>query len=141
MKKAFGAVIAVAVLLAVLSGSLLSQRNAEHEKMEVLCQISAARALEEFRSYQKSQTDSDYLSGVAEFRSFMTAYLFLQDNVSNPEYLWCNTVYGDMVLHPERVQADMQGLVEGLEFLSQDYTSHNGFLRISNYAHQLTYGS
>lgn len=71
----------------------------------------------------------------------MTAYLFLSDNVANAEYIWCNIVYGDMILHPEKVQNSIQGLIDALKYLSEDYDNPNGFNLISVYSNELTHGN
>lgn len=129
------------VFLTVLCVVLWQQKGAEHTKMENLCQSSAAMALENFINYKTSDNESDYVSGVAEFRSFMTAYLFLSDNNANAEYIWCNIVYGEMTLHPEKVQNNIQRLIDALKYLSKDYDNPNGFNLISVYSNELTHGN
>ena len=128
------------VLLAVLCVVLRQQKAAEHTKMENLCQSSAANALEDFINYKASGKESDYISGVAEFRSFMSAYLFLSDNVANAEYTWCSIVYGEMIMHPEKVQNNIQGLIDALKYLSEDYDNPNGFNLIFVYSNRLING-
>ena len=141
MKKYNWCLVLCIILLIVICSILLHQKNSEHQKMEELCQTSAYSALEHFRNYQSSGKESDYLKGVAEFRCFMTAYLFLNDNTSNAEYTWCNIIYGSMVLYPETVQQDVQGLIDALEYLSEDYDSVNGFHLINVYSNQLQHGN
>lgn len=141
MKKYNWIIGGLIVLLAVLCIVLWQQKDAEHTKMGTLCQSSAGMALEDFSNYKASGKDSDYISGIAEFRSFMTAYLFLNDNVANAEYTWCNIVYGAMILNPEKVQNNMQGLIDALEYLSEDYDSPNGFNLISVCSNELTHGN
>ena len=129
------------IILALLCIVLWRQKEVEREKMESLCECSAAMALEKFTSYSETGKESDYIGGVAEFRSFMTAYLFLNDNVGNAEYTWCNTVYGDMVLSPEKVQNDVQGLINALGYLSKGYDDPNGYLLIHAYSNELRHGN
>lgn len=140
MNKRNFAIGTLIIVLIVLCGVLWRQKGVEREKMVSLCEASAVMALEKFTSYSETGEESDYIGGVAEFRSFMTAYLFLNDNVGNAEYTWCNTVYGDMLLHPEKVQADVQGLIDALEYLSKDYDDLNGFHLIHAYSNELTHG-
>ena len=71
MKKYNWCLVLCIILLIVICGILLHQKNAEHEKMELLCQTSAYSALDHFRDYRESGSESDYLKGVAEFRSFI----------------------------------------------------------------------
>lgn len=141
MKKYSWIARGVIVLLAVLCVVLWQQKDAENAKMESLCQSSAAMALENFTEYKGSGEESDYISGVSEFRSFMTAYLFLNDNVATPEYTWCNIVYGDMILRPQKVQTSIQGLIDALEYLSEDYNNPNGFILINAFSNELAHGN
>ncbi len=130
----------IALLLAGVCMILWQQKAAEHKKMEDLCQSSVQSALSYFADYRESGKSSDYVSGVAEFRSFMTSYLFLNNNTSDTEYVWCNTIYGDMVLYPEKVQADIQGLIEALTYLAEDYEDPSGFHLLGAYVNQLAHG-
>ncbi len=137
MKKFKWIAGALIVLLAILCFALWQQKEAEHAKMERLCQGSAAMALEAFAAYQTSGEESDYLRGVSDFRSFMTAYLYLQDNVGDAEYTWCNIVYGEMILNPEKVRSNTQGLIDALGYLAEDYDDPNGFVQINTYSNEL----
>ena len=78
--------------------------------------------------------------GVAEFSSFMDAYLYLNDNTSDTEYTYCNIIYGEMALNPEKVQANMQELIETLTILAEDYTNPNGYIRLNELGNLLRYG-
>lgn len=137
MKKYISGILII--ILSVSCFMLWHRKNAEIEKMESLCQCSAGRALEYFQKYEADEKSSDYIKGVAEFRSFMTSYLYLNNNTSNAEYTWCSSVYGNMVLYPEKVQNNIRGLIEALQHLSTDYDSVNGFLLINTYSNELTY--
>lgn len=129
------------IVLLTLCIVFWQQKNAEIAKMESLCQCSAGQALEYFKEYETQGNDASYTKGVAEFRSFMNAYLYLNDNISNAEYTWCNIIYGDMVLYPERVQSNIRGLIEALEYLSKDYDNMNGFHLMNVYSNELTHAS
>ena len=127
------------VLLVIFAVAFWQQKSIERKTMETLCQSSASMALEDFSNYMANGEDSDYISGVANFRSFMNAYQALNDSGSNTEYIWCNSVYGDMLLHPEKVKSNIQGLIDALKHLAKDYNSPNGFNLINVYSNQLTY--
>ena len=45
-----------------------------------------------------------------------------------------------MVLNPEKVQANMQGVIEALEILTEDYTDPNGYIRLNELGILLRYG-
>ena len=141
MKKHQWVVGVLIALLVILCVVFWQQKNAEIAQMTSLCECSAGRALEYFTQYETQGKNSDYIKGVAEFRTFMTAYLYLNGNTSNAEYSWCNSIYGNMVLYPEKVQSNVSGLIEALEYLAADYDNVNGFHLINTYSNELTHGS
>lgn len=132
------------VIIAVLSVScfaLWRQASIERTRMVDLCQASAYQALDSFKKYSAKGDDYLYIYGVAEFKSFMDAYLYLNDNISDTEYTYCNIIYGEMAVNPEKVQANMQGLINALEILAEDYTNPNGYIRLNEFANLLRYGA
>lgn len=138
MRKLAAALLATA--LAVLCVILWQQKQAETAKLESLCQGSAGQALAHFQDYEANSDPADYTKGVAEFRSFMNAYLLLNDNSPNAEYTWCSMIYGNMAHSPESVQRSIHGLTEALEYFSRDWNDRNGFYLISVYCNSLTHG-
>ena len=123
------------IVMAVLSISCFvfwRQASVERTRMVNLCQGSVHQSLESFKEYSARGDDSLYMYGVAEFRSFMNGYLCLNDNPGNSEYLYCNIIYGEMVLNPKKVQKNMQGVIEALEILARDYTDSNGYIRLND---------
>ena len=140
MKKLTLITGALALLLAVLCIVGWQRAAAERRTMEALCRSSAAASLECFEEYSATGRESDYMSGVAEFRSYMKAYLFLNDNKGDAEYTWCNTVYGYMTLSPEKMQANLEPLISAREHLAEDYDHPNGFNLIHVCTNQLKHG-
>ena len=96
--------------------------------MEDLRQGSVKRAMEFFKEYAYKGEEELYTYGVAEFRSFMNAYSYSDDEPTGLLYSHCNAVYGQMAIHPERVKANITKLIETLEILAEDYTDVNGEL-------------
>ena len=133
-KRTWVTVLIVMMVLSVSCFVFWRQGHIEHAKMADLCQGSICRSLESFKEYSVNGDDYLYTYGVAEFRSFMSAYLYLNDNSSDPEYLDCNVIYGDMALNPQKVQANMQEIVEALAILADDYTDRNGYIRLNELA-------
>ena len=130
----------VMVVLSVACFMFWRQANIERTRMVNLCQGSVCQSLENFKEYSTKGDGCLYIYGVAEFRSFMNAYLCLNDNASDSEYLYCNIIYGEMVLNPEKVQANMQGVIEALTSLAEDYTDPNGYIRLNELGNFLRYG-
>ncbi len=129
------------VLLIVFCAALWKQKaaaQAERASMETLCQHSAREALESFKNYKASGENFYYISGVAEYHSFITNYRFL-NNDDVGERMWSNTIYGYMIRQPEKVQNNLEGLIEALEYLAEDYDSPNGFNKINVYSNRLSF--
>ncbi len=102
-----------------------------------MCNSSVTAAFEHFEEYEANGKEADYIAGVAQFRTYMTAYLCLEDGTSDTNYTWCNILYGDMILHPEKVKAHILELVDALEYLAEDYDHPNGFHLINVLNNQL----
>ena len=133
--------LVVMAVLFVSCFALWRQASIERTRMKDLCQASAYQALDNFNKYSAKGDDYLYIYGVAEFKSFMDAYLYLNDNISDTEYIYCNIIYGEMAVNPEKVQANMQGLIDALEILAEDYTNPNGYIRLNEFGNLLRYGA
>ena len=118
--------------------SLWQYKTFKNNKLEVMCKSSISDALEHFKEYETNRKDADYIAGVAEFRTYMTAYLCLKDVAGNTDYIWCNILYGDMILNPEKIKEHIDELVEALECFSDDYDNPNGFNLINAFNNQLS---
>ena len=132
--------LVIIVALSVCCFMFWRQAKVEHSKMVDLCQTSVRQSLENFKKYSAKGEDYLYTYGVAEFRSFMDAYLYLNDNVSDTEYRYCNIIYGEMALNPEKIQENLQGLIDALEILADDYTNPNGYIRLNELGNLLRHG-
>ncbi len=135
-KRTWISTVAILVLLA-LCATLWQYKTFKNNKLEVMCKSSINSAAEHFEEYNTDGNESDYIAGVAEFRTYMTAYLCLADGVSSTDYIWCNILYGYMTLNPEKVKAHIPELVEALEYLAEDYDHPNGFNLINALNNQL----
>lgn len=138
MKKLVG--LAVVAVLSVACFVFWRQANIERNGMASLCQGSVYQSLENFQEYSVKGDAYLYVYGVAEFRSFMNAYYCLNDNPGDTDYLYCNIIYGEMVLNPEKVQENMQEVIGALAILAEDYTDPNGYIRLNELGNLLRYG-
>lgn len=135
--------IAGLVVIAVLSAACFAfwrQANIERTGMVSLCHGSVCRSLENFKEYAAKGDDYLYTYGVAEFRCFMNAYHYLNDDPGDPEYLYCNIIYGEMVLNTEKVQENMQEVIGALAILAEDHTDPNGYIRLNELRNLLRHG-
>lgn len=121
-------VIALAAAAVTFAGFWICEKN-DNSEIEQLCQINAAQALSDFRQHESSNSLGDYWKGVANFKAFLNTWLTIEGK-SSAEYLWCNSVYGFMVLQPEKVQQHMDKVLEALELIGKNYTDPSGYHRI-----------
>ena len=119
--------IILVIALSVVCVNLWQHKTVEENDLKVMCKSSVNAAMEHFENYQSNGSEAEYISGVAEFRAYMTTYLCLTDEPSEAEYLWCNTLYGYMTMKPESVKANIADLVGALDYLAEDYDHANGF--------------
>jgi hypothetical protein len=130
------AIIAIFCLLittAVFFGLWQSEKN-NLSDVRQLAQISAASALDKFEEYRITNDESDYWYAVAEFRLFEQTYHRLVEQTTNKDgnYLFCNEVYGYLVLYPERSQSHINEIIDVMTILADNVTDDNGYLRMSD---------
>ena len=119
--------IILVIALAVVCVNLWQRKTIEENDLKVMCKSSVNAAMEHFENYQSNGNEVEYISGVAEFRAYMTTYLCLTDEPSDADYTWCNILYGYMTMKPEEVKANISDLIDALEYLAEDYDHPNGF--------------
>ena len=119
--------IILVIALAVVCVNLWQHKTIEENDLKVMCKSSVNAAMEHFENYQSNGNEADYISGVAEFRAYMTTYLCLTDEPSDADYTWCNILYGYMTMKPKEVKANISDLIDALEYLAEDYDHPNGF--------------
>ena len=119
--------IILVIALAVVCVNLWQHKTIEENDLKVMCKSSVNAAMEHFENYQSNGNEAEYISGVAEFRAYMTTYLCLTDEPSDADYTWCNILYGYMTMKPEEVKANISDLIDALEYLAENYDHPNGF--------------
>ena len=119
--------VVLVIALAVVCVNLWQYKTIEENDLKVMCKSSVNAAMEHFENYQSNGNEAEYISGVAEFRAYMTTYLCLTDEPSDADYTWCNILYGYMTMKPEEVKANISDLIDALEYLAEDYDHPNGF--------------
>lgn len=111
-------------------------KHAEIEEAKALCQSSAINVLAYLKKYETTGNEYDFARSYEEFQSFMSAYLKVNDNVVNDEFLWCGAIYENMLLHSDIIQNDINGLIFAFEYLANDYDSSYGFYLLGEYANE-----
>ena len=135
-KRALWILLAVVAILAVVFFCLWQAERGDDSQISRLCQSSASEAYYAFRDYRTEGDERDYWSGVAAFRTFMQAYLMLNDG-SDAEYLDCSELYAHMLLDMPSVCGHIEALIDAMAILGQDYTDPNGYLRITALKNEL----
>ena len=119
--------ITLAILSAAFCSLWLFEKN-DHSELELLCQANAAKALSDFSQYKVTGSEGDYWYGVSNYKSFLNTWLVLEGH-SSAEYTWCNSVYGSMILSPEKVQAHIEELIVAMEIIGENYINPNGYIK------------
>ena len=122
----------------VFCGLWIYEKN-DKSDMKDLCQYNAEQAMAEFNRYKSSNAGGDYWKGVANFKAFLNSWLTMEGK-SSADYLWCNSVYGFMVLQPEAVQENIDMLLAAMERIGNDYTDPNGYLKMQELDNRLKHG-
>ena len=133
MKKHLTALLIIGLAISALTFGILWQR-AENSRSDarLLAQAGAADACAQFASYRDTGLESSYWYGVAAFRSFEQAYHLLTEGTNKAvNYIFCNEVYGNLVLSPVVCQARIAELIDVMEILSRDIEDENGYIRMS----------
>lgn len=139
MRKRFVIVIVALVILALAFCGLWLYEKNNRSEMELLCQSNASQALSDFRQHKELGNEGDYWYGVSNYKAFMNTWLAIE-GYSSAEYSWCNSVYGSMVLSPEKVQAHIDELLTAMEIIGEDYTDPNGYIKVSELNNLLQHG-
>ena len=129
MKKSIASmIIAVLSLLAIIFCVLW--QHTVHDQTD-FAQAEANKAYTSFSAYQESGNDGDYWQGVAAFYAFQEAYgLLTEDTNKSTNRIFCNEVYGSLVLSPELSQAHISDIVYVMKILSENVMDENGYVRM-----------
>lgn len=133
MKKNIFMILLIVLALAAVTFCVLWQ-DALHDKsdLEAFAQAAANEAYTYFLDFQEKGYNSDYWGGVAAFHAFQGAYRLLTEGTAQSENLvFCNEVYGSLLLSPEQAKAHISDVIAVMEILSENGRDENGFLRMS----------
>ena len=134
MTKKLASILIICLAIFSLLFAVLWQR-AENNKDDIrqLAQASASDAYSQFVEYQTNGEVGSYWYGVAAFRSFEQAYYLLIDGTNKASnYVFCNEVYGHLVLSPEKSQKHIVEIIEVMEILSMNVENEDGYLRMAD---------
>ena len=131
MKKTVSFAIMIVLLLATIVFCVLWQKASnDHTELETLARSGASEAYTRFSDFETMGNESDYWGGVAAFRVFQEAYVALTEG-NDANRVFCNEVYGSLLLSPERSKACISDVIEVMKMLSEDVMDENAYLRMS----------
>ena len=138
MKKISIILIALLLALSCTFGVLYAIEKNDQSELEQLCHNAAYESLKSFEQFRESGEDFDYISAVAEFNAYLKSYYILTENKSG-DYAALNSVYGYMILNPDKTKTCVDDIIGALEYLSEDYDDMNGINLMYNVRNQLKY--
>ena len=97
-------------------------------------------SLEAFRRYAETGSESDYINGLADYNLFLSMAFRLEDSEMNKCRTDCNRLYGSMIITPEKVQENIDALINILEMLDADIDNPNAYLRMNELNNLLEHG-
>ena len=134
MKKRILTISAVTAALAALAFLVLWQSalHRSSEELKAFAQAEAKEAYTCFSDFQKTGLDRDYWSGVASFYAFQRAYGLLTDGTNkSANAIFCNEVYGSLLMAPEQAKAHISEIADTMKLLSENVTDENAYLRMA----------
>lgn len=133
MKKQVSLAIIIVLLLTTTVFCVLWQKASnDNTKLEALAKSGASEAYTRFSDFEAMGNESDYWDGVAAFRVFQEAYVALTDGSSDTaNRIFCNEVYGSLLLSPEQSKAYISDIIEVMKMLSENVMDGNAYLRMS----------
>ena len=132
-------VLVVFLVLAVVFFALWQTARRDNSDVLTLAQAGAAGSLDSFKAYRERGDEADYWQAVADFRAFEQAYyLLVQGTNKSSNYIFCNEVYSELVIHPERCQEHIDEIIETMTILAADVTDENGYMRMSSLRNTLS---
>ena len=132
MKKSIAFIlIAILSLSAIIFCVLWQHTVHDQSDFTTFAQAEANKAYTSFLAYQESGDDGYYWQGVAAFYAFQEAYgLLTEDTNKSTNHIFCNEVYGSLVLSPELSQAHISDIVYVMKILSENVMDENGYVQM-----------
>ena len=68
----------------------------------------------------------------------MAYHMLVEDTNKAPNFIFCNEVYGSLVLEPEKSRKHMEEIVAVMEILAADVEDDTGYARMDELRHRLS---
>lgn len=123
--------VILAALAALVLGALWQSAVRDDRDLVSIAQAGAIEAHVRFVDFQALGEESDYWGGVAAFHTFRTACtLLMEDTSGTADRVYCDEVYGSLLVTPDRAREHITLLIDALEMLSKDVRDPTGWQRM-----------
>lgn len=133
MKKTILIILIIVLVIAVLL--LLGLHGMSlHDDSDILllAQYGAREAYTSFTDFKNNGEESDYLNGVASFYLFQQSYyLLVEETNKSANYIFCNEVYGSLILSPEQAKLHISEILEVMKILADNVRDENGYVKMA----------
>jgi len=138
MKKGVLAILICSVLLnIVLAAGYLREKNSER-KYEELFYYNARSAGEHFLDYSQNGKNEEFAYAVSDV-NIMRQMIFVLDATKDADYIKTHfsELYGQLILHPEKLQLHSSALAAICELLQEDYANQAAAHKIAELLNQM----
>ena len=139
MKK-YRILLACISIIAVIFAVLWYFAKNDDSDLYEIAHAGVHSSLEAFRRYAETGSESDYINGLADYNLFLSMAFRLEDSEMNKCKTDCNRLYGSMIIAPEKVQENIDALINILEMLDADIDNPNAYLRMNELNNLLEHG-
>ena len=139
MKK-YRILLACISIIAVIFAVLLYLAKNDDSDLYEIAHAGVHSSLEAFCRYAETGSESDYINGLADYNLFLSMVFRLGDSYAYQFKLDCNRLYGSMIIAPEKVQENIDALINILEMLDADLNNPNAYLRMNELNNLLEHG-
>ena len=133
MKKSVATILIIMLTLSTIAFCVLWQHTVHNQSdFTTFAQAEANKAYTSFSAYQESGDDGDYWQGVAAFYAFQEAYsLLTEDTSKSTNRIFCNEVYGSLVLSPEQAKAHISDIARVMKMLSENVMDEGAYAQMA----------
>ena len=126
----------IAVIFAIL---WYTEKNDDSELYEI-AHAGIHSSLDSFLRYTETKSEGDYISAVGDYNLFLSMVFRLEDSYAYQFKLDCNILYGSMLLSREKIDANMNALIDVLEMIDADIDNPNAYVRMNELNNLLEHG-
>ena len=138
-KLIFPAILCLCIAAIIFCYKWQQERNNHTELLE-LAQWSAEESYDSFAAFIESGEEHNYWEAVANFRSFLKAYMqyCLKSNLNHTDYTYATDVYYSLINFPELCRTKIPELMEITALLSVNADDPDADIKMHNLRDDIT---